>query len=762
MHINFSNLPDPPKEYQVSLTALYGGLNTSRLPSEIGRSQLSDCLNVYWRDGMIRSRNGQERLVHEGETAWCLTENTTDTLPLAMYDKPWHDRLFMAFTENENEIGYIVCYSLKTKKYETLYTIVESNETLVDWSKGYRGSFFAFGDALYYKNRHLYLKIECSEDEATGTETVTASPVEPYVPIVQINTNAAGVGDLYQPENRLTPKKEIWFNGDSGIEYVECECDGTTKTFHLPYKKRTQEQDGDLRAVAQVYIGAALGVEGADYTVDLATGTVTTLAQDAPALGLKLTVKLTRQKFLYYLPSKADNVLQVFVKDLSSGAYVPYQRVTNAPSGQEYSYSSALGALCFDPTQNIAPDADANVLNSFIKVIYSLGNEDAFDAIDECYVAEVFGATGIETNCIVMAGASAQPNAIFWSGNDSNGANPAYFPVTNYNLAGSSDEQITALGRQQNRLVILQKSRVSSADYVYTTVDGRLNVSLNIRQINNAIGCDMPQSVQLINNNLVWAHSKHGVLYLKDSTYAYETLIARISGNINEASKVDGSAGLIDMLRENRLDVCSADDGMRYWLFVGSAAYVWDYTVQPYTADTQKLCWWKMDNICSAAWAVAEDGNMYGLSSSDLAEEDENSNCWALTFGVGYQDFGMPIERIIQMQTQVFGTYTLHKNVTKMILSVNGEAASHAAITYITDYEHRKDLTDINADVPTTRPTRYPALTSAAALFVRKPKCLHVHSFAVRLDTSSAHDMNLISCQICYNCGARVKAGPRR
>ena len=775
MQVNLKKMPSAPKEYGVRLGALNGGLNTSRVPSEIKSNQLSDSLNVLWRDGMLRSRNGKVAVTHtlqESEEPWHLHGQTPDGMVcLNMYDRPWNDHLFMAFCESDDDAGYIAAYDLQTKRYKTVYTIAASGSEQLNlkWGLGKRGSFFAFGEHLYYKNNKLFLQISFNE---TG-RVITAAAVNPYVPIVMINTTSEGVGDLYQPENRLSPKKEIWYNGNSGVEYVELPCDGETTVFYLPYKSIASPHyaEGFLRSVDEVYIGAALGTADTDYTVDLAAAKITTAS--APPLGAKLSVKVTLQRFTYKLPFDVDSIESVKVKNLSTGEYVTYSATSHAhPLAGEYLYSN--GKLIFNSAENTAPNnVDANVLSSYIKVVYSKANNDAFKSIDECYIANTFGATGIETNCIVMAGASAQPNAVFWSGNDETGANPAYFPMTNYNIVGSANEPITAFGRQQNRLVILQTDRVSAAEYTFTTVDERLYVSLNIRQINDRIGCDLPLSVQLIENNLVWAHTRYGVMYLKDSTYAYETLVACISGNVNEVNKVDGSNGLLADLvggSANPLEreVCSADDGSRYWLCCGNGkVYVWDYSLQPYTADTQRLSWWKLGGVYAAAWAL--DGEkLYGLlphylyTGTDPTQEEDVSDCWLFEFNNGFLDFGTPFSKYFQLPTQTFGTYDRLKNVERMVVAVDSEVHSYAKIIYLTDYEDRRDQTDLETTVSSvTNPIRRPNYVRPNAIHVRKPKCLHVHTFAVRFESEQQYDLNMLTCQLYYKYVARTKAGLR-
>lgn len=759
MYVNLNDLPDPPSRYQAVISGLYAGLNTSRIPSEIGDGQCADLLNMIWKNGVLRSRDGQVVLPVNNETVWQIGDSSVsyspdNILPLNVFESVWHNRIVFACTEEENEVGYIVSYNIKTGVYERVYKVEETGEQMVSW---YAGSFFRFGNDLYYKNRNTYVRLTV-EDSEQG-EVVRCVPVVGYVPVIMINTNSDGVGDLYQPENRLSKYKEVWYNGDSGVRYEEFACDGKTMVFRLSVKLKKKDlhyQDGTLRSVQEVYIGPALGSEGTDYSVDYTNGVVTILGQDAPGIGLKVTVKYLVSKCQYTLPvSEVDGIESVYVKDLTSGTYVQYTQVSGTPGENEFSVSGNV--ITFDTSANTAPDSDANVLNTFIKVVYEKENPEAYAAIDDCHIVQVYGVQGIESNCIVMAGCEQQDNAYFWSGNDSNGANPAYFPIDQYNLVGMDGDSITAFGRQQNKLVIFQKNRISSAEYGMDTVDGRVVVTLNAKGINDHIGCDLPRSVQLVNNNLVWANSKLGVMYLKDSTYAYEHLVVCISNNINEDGHGTDYIGLRSVLERANWDdlnkACSMDDGQRYWLFLNGRAYLWDYSIVNSVSDPSKLSWFVCDNI-NISGSVIDGNTVYHLSSVNHGDEGQSEQ-WLIKFDeTEYTDFGAAFRKVVQPKTQIFRTYSNMKNVRSAIFTFDSSRKmKNAALKYITDYGVRQDLRPLDNLLESSKEQRPDAIR------VRAPKCNHVHHFAIRLESNDPSDLNLISVQIFYTYARQTKSG---
>ena len=739
MYVDLSTLPGAPKEYQVYIKNLSGGLNTSKAPSDILDNQCQDMCNMLWDNGVLRSRQGTEDIIPTNE--W----SSNGLTPTTMFDRVWHNRLFLMFDEHEDVT--IAAYHIINGTMENLYS-----EELTAISKG--GSFFLFGEKLYFKGRNLYLSITYD----AGTDSVTATPVEPYRPVVQINTNRNGVGDLYQPENRICDEKEIWFNADSGSKVIELPCDGKAKNFYIGYGRlqyvhQWHYLDDILLSVDELYVGASLYTQvktlsaSGQYTVDIWHGIISFL--DAPPIGTKITARVTLKAAQYSLPSNLRGV--EFVSVSVNG--VEYERAAgNEILAGQYGVGSE-GAQGIQAkiifAENLGTWNDANGNANKIKVVYRLKNADAKKAIDDCYVACTYGSTGIEQNCVVFAGSEKQPNAFFWSGNDANGANPAYFPMEQYNLVGEYDDPVVAFGRQQNKLVIFQQRRISSAEYAFSVVDGRMRVSLNTKTINDKVGCIAPRSVQCIENNLVWL-SEQGVMYLKDSNYAYETLVVCISGNVNSLVRD------LRPMRKRKNQVSSFDDGERYWLFLwDGSAVVWDYSIRGYTADTEKLAWFPMNGCYGIAWAISDDGEVYGLRPYNYGGHD--SEKYLFRFSDALTDAGNVIHKSVTLKTQVFGTYAYLKNVDKLTVSMPTDQLSSAEISYLTDYGERADLTPIDNRFEVSAGTEgFPS-----AVRVRRPKCKHIHQFAVRFNNDTENDMALSSIQIFYTYRGTLNAGRR-
>jgi hypothetical protein len=341
-----------------------------------------------------------------------------------------------------------------------------------------------------------------------------------------------------------------------------------------------------------------------------------------------------------------------------------------------------------------------------------------------------------------MGGCQAQPNAFFWNGNNI-AMDASYFPISQYQLAGDTDDPVMGFGKQQSFLVVFKKHSVGRAKMSTTEVDGRVVIDMPYVSINDRIGCDLPWSIQLIDNNLVWCNTDQGVHVLKDSSYAYENNIECFSKKINS-----GLLGL-SLLNDIRAGgvVCSVDDSKRYWVCANGHAWVWDYENTTYS----KPSWYFFTKINSVAFATELD---------DLWHLDGAGRLTVFTRS--FSDYGGPIDKSYRFTVQNFGGYDRLKNVNSVILVLRPDANSDVSIRYITDYETRKDLVNLSHAlwrlVPRDLSRRVLASTSFGVVFRRRPMCRRVRHFTMQLDNAVAgQDLNIVSAQIFYNYQGRLR-----
>jgi hypothetical protein len=351
-----------------------------------------------------------------------------------------------------------------------------------------------------------------------------------------------------------------------------------------------------------------------------------------------------------------------------------------------------------------------------------------------CNCAEVYG--GDQNVCVVLGGCEAQPNAYFWSGNHAV-MDPGYFPFEQYNLAGDTGDAITGFGKQQNMLVIFKERSIGRAALgTQEMASGRVLLTMDYTAINATIGCDLPNSIQLVENNLVFANTRSGVCIVRDSSAAYENNITPFS------RKVDNQ--LVPLLKRAK-NVCSHDDGERYWIAADGEVYVWDYTLSGYSNPV----WFYFNNIHAVAFLMVGDTTMH-LDDRGRVTEMRRT----------FEDYGEAIEKKYRFAAQYMGGYDRLKDVTGVLFVVQGDTDTVMEITYESDYESRKDLTPVRASswhlYPRNLSFRELAVRKFAATARRKPMCRHVRHFTMQLaNNERGMDMAVISAQMFYRYQGR-------
>lgn len=623
MPVNLSSLPSPPKEYVVDLPRLNGGLNLWDLDYRMEANQSPDMKNLYWLDGALSCRPGQ---------SWITAEQDLGVGYTCFQDLFWEH----AFLHIGDGIYAVDVRNVESATDDMPLGMVK----LLSGVPQSRGTFFRYGEALYYKNRGGYYKISYEDGG------FSVGNVEVYSPITYINMEpTTHAGDEYQPENRLCPQKTCWYSVVEGVT-----------EYHLPVT--------ELDSVDKVVVDDVELVDGEGYTVDLTAGTVTFAAEPK-----------------YHNPYVANTV----------------------------------------------------------KITFTKYNPDAYNSIMDCCYAAVYG--GDQNLCVVLGGCRNQPNAYFWNGNNIV-MDPGYFPFEQYNLAGDTEEEITGFGKQQNLLVVFKQRSIGRAEFGTTEMaSGRVMLQMPYTRINDRIGCDLPWSIQLIQNNLVFCNTENGVYLLKDSTSAYENNVVSISRNVNGAER---KLGLLNDVRKADV-VASFNDGDRYWVVANGVAYLWDFGLSTYSEPS----WFYYTNIHAVAFFRVIENCFHMNNTGRLTALRSH-----------FTDYDEPIPKVYQFAAQTLGGYDRLKDVLSVIFVVRADTNSLINITYLTDYEVREDLTPIRAFSwrlsPRNLSHRFLGVVRFATVARRKPGARHVRHFSMRLENNDlATDMSVISAQIFYRYQGR-------
>ena len=547
----------PNKEYAITFDNLNGGINRYDPDYRLKANESPEMENLLWRNGMLCSRRGQIFL-----------SDTELGQGFAAYERLWHGYAFAHIGE------YLYCFDAESGDYTQLV----SGIPLI------RGTFFMFGNQLYYKTRGAYKVI--TAEEVDDAWQFTCTQVTPYEPVILINASPYdGSGDLYQPENRMSARKTVWYNAVEGV-----------RTYHLP-------------VIATRII--KVEVNG----VELTTG---------------------------------------------------------------WSYSPFAGTVNFQT----APPVTTPATNNTVRITYELINPEAQQSLYDCRYACVYGGTG--ELCVVMAGSEAQPNAYYWSGNSNLKMDASYFPIEQVQLAGSTEERITGFGKQQDNLVIFKETSVGKTTLGTQTINDRIFIDLPYVPINASIGCDLPWSIQLVENNLVFAN-RSGVYMLLDTTAANENNIQGISRKINP---------VLAKITADEDAVCSCDDGTHYYLTVSGSSWAWNYELSSYKDPS----WFYLTNTNAVA-LVQEKGDIFHIDGLGRLTGLQDA----------FNDYGEPITRVFRFPTMNFSSYDCRKNVNSVLITLGAYKAENTRLIYLTDYETRLDLTNLRVVgvsrtvLPTTR-----------------------------------------------------------
>ena len=770
-YVNLSKMPSPKTEHVVSFERLSGGLNLHELDYRIGNNESPEMKNLHWREGVLSSRDGQ---------VW-VNDSVLDGFVTA-YEEFWNGVMIIHAGKKLYRVNP------ETGVRTELYTGANMTE---------RGTFFPYNEKLYYKTKGYYVAISYSGG------SFSASNITAYDPVTYINCDPSnGAGTVYQPENRLSPRKTLWYNAAYRLELIVSTTSitavvedsyfrmriNTPGTYTFTYDGTNWKLSGNivnmldygitvggtpsngntikavLTFVNEYYLPVTdititkIEVDGVEQNEESITMTHSpdtfTAALDPNVWRVKVTASGT-YTFVYdydALPDPTWKLNGVAVNITEYGITTTGSLVTDNTIQVVY----VRGDLWKDMTTGkitffVPPPVTYPETNNTVRITYSKTNQTAYDNIMDCGYAAVYGGTG--ALCIVMAGSTTQPNAYFWNGQTNIGMDPTYFPMTQYQLAGDGVDPITGFGKQQGYLIIFKKGSIGRTSLGTETVEDRLTLDLPYTAINAKIGCDLPYTIELIENNLTWCNTQQGVHFLANTSAAYENNVVCLSDKVNDSGS-NWSQGLLWEVRNNAVEtIVSHDDEKRYWLVIDGHVWLWDYNISNYKDPV----WFYFDNIYARAFVQKDDDIWHFDSKSRLTHFERVYYDYDPS-----EDGNGAIDKVFRFATQFFGTYDNKKNVNSIIVNTRSDTNSVIDLIYVSDYEERADLTPLTGFswrlVPRNLERRDLSGAGFAYVFRRKPHCRRIQFFTMRLENNlPLMDMSIVSAQIYYNYQGRQR-----
>lgn len=164
-------------------------------------------------------------------------------------------------------------------------------------------------------------------------------------------------------------------------------------------------------------------------------------------------------------------------------------------------------------------------------------------------------------------------------------SNPLYFPKGTRAAAGDSTSPVLALGVQSGKIIAFKAGETYRIDIsegaslrdaaIFDESDELLSGdSLGAVSISKSIGCDCPETVLTLGNRLVWANSEGQIFMLATTTYGKENNIYEVSLPLGNSLKATGADAL-------RAAFAVKSNGY-YMLFIGNAVWLMFYRVKSF------------------------------------------------------------------------------------------------------------------------------------------------------------------------------------
>lgn len=494
------------------------------------------------------------------------------------------------------------------------------------------GIFVIFGDGAYY--------IDGAEVWKIDMDAGSYSAVEPYVPVVMINCrHDLSESEDNEPYNLLGGDFCVKYNGDAEAGaryYVSDKKQDSFKLRHL------SEGMGVVDITSSGSVGwkvKKLGTDNWHSGTPLADSATDTIMLTAHGFSDGDVVQFGPEGGA--LPGGITN-LDLAVYKLAQAPLDPAPPTVLADAkemtpGTDYTFDNIAGTVTF-LKDKIPGTGTNNVWITARKVI-----QGSKDKITGCKAAVAFGGEsgGLTGGTRVFVTANPAYPLLHWHSDLGLhvGGGMRYFPDTGEEYLDQNGDPITAAAKMGSELVVFKKNSIFALRYAF---DGQ-EAYFPVRECSNSVGCDIPGSVQLIDNRLVFANTKNGVNMLISTGNESEDLIKPLSANVNSL-----------LLSESGLkDACSCDYDRYYWLCVNGRVYLWDYEQTPYynysdyEQAQKRLAWYRFGNIRAKSFCTGQ--TLYYGAEQGIVGMTEDKNDFDEAIEAHYKskafDLGSPNEQ---------------------------------------------------------------------------------------------------------------------
>lgn len=571
---------------RLTIPELSGGVNYRDGISQVLDNQLTDCRNVWYKNGLLRTRPA----VRCAEGFDFINQYYENDADVTVYIKKENFRVingetyFLVAIKTRGNIRFI--YHPENSSLEPIpVTTIGPNEL----PKGeftcnifqHDADIYCFCSGYYEGEEIPYYIFKISENEDEGfsvlritddthIDNIEQNDYEIYAPVVMTNCG---------PATTLVETREgMILNGASMLEGYNLLGSRYRMVFSTAKEAKTDEEaemTDEMKYSLLHDVGSFIGQ----------TVVVTLTDCDGNTKTHKVTIKNGEGDV--ETESQGDGLfLAVRGKSFRFCTEQNWEKVATIPRNKFVRNNMIVTAPC--PTDRKGYE---KVLNMTFSEWFGGSSEGIYDGIH-----------------LFMGGNTAkdEKSLVCWSDFDK----PLYFSENGYAYVGDKAQRVTAFGKQGENLIIFKEretyaTKYSGSEKVLDTekfLSGKIDslekyeVNFPMLQVHGFIGCDCPNTVQLCRNRLVWAHSDGKVYTLVSANQWNERSVFEVSGMVERKLKTHSA----DQLKK----ALSADWEGHYVLSLGDQFYLMDYNSYGYANVTSysknddaqmHIPWWVWD-----------------------------------------------------------------------------------------------------------------------------------------------------------------------
>lgn len=627
---------------------LDGGINLTDQPQSLFDNELCGGDNVWYKNGMLKSRPRLDLLPVNGEYEYdpFYTTDEPSLCPPDFYYEPTKItrliggkkyRMYAAYGNNiPNELRFKLLYKNEMTDFSGICFLNEQPTGQITFE--YDGALYCLvtaEDEFGQLNYHAYRYSGSAWNEITSF----------YVPLIRTGCDMQGgaasredvlkSGQRCEDKNILSDRYRARYNAESA---------DTSLVFRLLYPVNTDASDTSVTARLTSKSGAVTV-----HTLVYNGTTVTEATFGADGLKMTVdgdTVQFTDQYGTHLLPEE--------YKGISDNLEIE-SSYTNLNRGRVYSMRAA---------------------------------------------AEISAGKRL------MLGASVSDNdcaALIWSAE----GNPLYFPEGNIDRIGAATQRVTAFAIQENKLIVFKERETYRLADNLSRNSSRAAVILLCADV----GCDIPETVRLCRNRLVWASSNGHVYNLASSNMNSKYNVCEISVPIASELKKFSPESL-------KKAVACVHSGF-YILACNSTVFAFNFESYGYDrvgkvikyADYKCVLPWSLWHLTDAANGetphyLSDDGDGIYLRRMEKVRDRSGEHisyfdipyrlCEAHDYDDGvnyfYDDYGMPCgeyskphEISSEFSTKYFDFGDMHRKKLCFVVLAFDKVGKRIEVGYVTD-----------------------------------------------------------------------------